>query len=365
MMPYTERVAAILALCIALSSACSNQSSRRNEAGSFKRQTIEHDGLEREYFVYLPPGYDGGAGFPVVFFLHGYGGSATGAESETTNGLNRYAERYGYIMVYPQSTWFMSDGSSEERWEVASWNVTSGELDEGPEGPLCTPDRTKYPCPPECGECGHCGWSACHDDIGFLEKLFETISRDLNTDGDRYFISGFSNGSKMANFVACARSDLFAAVVLVGGRLERGFQCQPTEPIALFQINGGRDTTVPVDGSASRSGYFYASATAIAAAWNKGTGCDEKRQPWSSALTEEHGLQCTATCAGTNRESIECLWPNGEHYWPGYPIGHGSYGYCVTELQRESMPEQTPCIEPDTNVDVWGSRLMFDFFEAH
>lgn len=364
-MAGTRSVGAYLLFCTLCVSACEKQSASDTGTGTISRYTIEHDGLEREYFVYLPAGYEKGADYPVVFFLHGYGGSATGTEAETTNGLNLYADEYGYIMVYPQSTWFMSDVWMGEPWEVSSWNAMSGGLDEGPEGPLCTQDRTQYPCPPECGDCGHCGWASCHDDIGFLEKLIATISREFRSDTDRYYISGFSNGSMMANYVGCARSDLFAAVALVSGRLERGLQCEPAEPIALFQINGGRDTTAPADGSASRRGYFYASTTAVASAWNRGTGCDDEPQPWASALTEKHGLQCSAACAGSARESIDCLWPDGEHYWGGYPVGHGSYGYCVTELQQQSMPEQTLCVEPNAIVDVWGSRLMFEFFDAH
>lgn len=207
-------------------------------------------------------------------------------------------------MVYPQSTWFMSDVWMGEPWEVSSWNSLSGASDEGPEGPLCTPDATKYPCPPECGDCGRCGWASCHDDIGFLEKLFETVARNFNADKNRFYISGFSIGSMMSNFVGCAKSDWLAGVALVSGRLERGFQCEPSEPIALFQVNGGRDTAVPADGSASRRGYNYASTTAVAAAWNRGTGCETDPQPWSSALTEKHGLHCTASCPEGNDACI-------------------------------------------------------------
>ncbi len=71
--------------------ACGKVSHKTADVGEMSRHTIEHQGLEREYFVYLPPGYEAAAVFPVVFFLHGYGGSATGVEAETTNGLKRYA----------------------------------------------------------------------------------------------------------------------------------------------------------------------------------------------------------------------------------------------------------------------------------
>jgi poly(3-hydroxybutyrate) depolymerase len=329
------------------------------------RHIMLYDGLEREYFVFLPTRYEGGAELPVVFFLHGYGGSATGTEAETTNGLNRYAEQYGYIMVYPQGTWFWADGSAGEPWEVTTWNHISGNFDDGPEGPLCTPDATRFPCPPECSECGRCAWLSCYDDLGFLKRLFEAVANNLNVDRNRYYLSGYSNGSMMAQFIGCRASDWIAAVALVGGRVEPGYQCAPTKAIPLLQFNGGRDEVVPIDGRASGSGFFYATTKATATEWNKGNGCAEQSKPWTSTITESHGVQCTVTCGGSDRESIDCVWPDGDHHWPGYPAGHGSNGYCVTELQRASMPEQTRCVEPDADVDVWGSRLLFEFFESH
>lgn len=333
--------------------------------GQMSRHEIEHDGLKREYFVYLPKDYERGAAYPVFFFLHGYGGSATGTEAETTNGLNRYAEEYGYIMVYPQGTWFWANESSPARWEASSWNHLSGNRDEGPEGPTCTRD-TPYPhCPPECDDCGRCGWTSCHDDIGFLEKMFESVSRDFKTDRSRYYLSGFSNGSMMANRMACVAPGWFAAVALVGGRLERGYQCGPTKALPLLQINGARDETVPFDGRISNTGYFFATSKAVAAKWSESTGCRDESESWSSPISEAAGLRCSATCAGGDRESIDCLWPEGDHHWPGYPQGHGTNGYCVSDMQRQTMPEQPPCVEPDTYVDVWGSRLIFDFFETH
>lgn len=355
----------LVVLSIVAMIGCSNQSEIATNSDQMSRYTIEYDGLEREYFIYLPKDYENGTEYPVVFFLHGYGGSATGTEAETTNGLNNYAAEYGYIMVYPQGTWFMSDGLSGEHWEVTSWNHMSGNFHKGSEDLLCTITANKSPCPPECGDCGRCDWLSCHDDVGFLKALVETIANNFHTDRSRYYLSGFSNGSMMANRMACVVSTPFAAVALVGGRVEPGYQCAPTKPLPLLQVNGGRDTVVPNDGRVSNSGFFYASTKTIATKWQENTGCVEEPQPWSNSITKAHGLQCSATCAGSNKESIDCLWLEGEHYWPGYPKGHGTNGYCVTALQQESMPEQTLCVEPDTNVDVWGSRLIFDFFQTH
>ncbi|MGI9237640.1 MAG: alpha/beta hydrolase family esterase [Woeseiaceae bacterium] len=349
-------------LVAVVAGACVDES--RTEVPGMTRHTLEHDGLEREYFVFLPSDYDEATEFPAVIFMHGYGGTATGTEAEVTNGLTRYAEEYGYVMIFPQSTWFMSDGGPDERWEVTSWNHISDGFDKGPAGPICTPDAASYPCPPECGSCGSCGWASCHDDVGFLEALVARIESDLMIDANRVYASGFSNGAMMSNRIACEASELFAAAALIGGRVEPGFECTPQLAVPLLQINGGKDETVPCDGRVSDTGFFYASAKAVAEEWGSAAACTADRASWLPPAGND-ALLCTIACADSRHESVDCLWSEGDHRWPGTAGRRGSDGYCVTELQSASMPEQTICVASDTSQDVWGSRLMFEFFERH
>lgn len=330
-----------------------------------QRYTLEHDGLVREYFVFLPSGYDEETTHPVAIFMHGYGGTATGTEAEVTQGLNQYAEEYGYLMVYPQGTWFMSSVGGAEPSEVTSWNHISDGFDTGPEGPICTPDRDKVPCPPECGSCGQCGWTSCNDDVGFLRALVAEVTGRWNADAARMHITGFSNGAMMANRIACEASELFASAALVGGRLEPGFECTPTKRMPLLQINGGADETVPADGRVSSSGWFFASTTSVTRHWNDGQACGTQLEDWSSPVIEGENVRCTAACGESGRPSVDCLWPEGNHRWPGTADFRGSNGYCVTELQAKSMPDQTICIEPEELTDLWGSRLLFEFFNAY
>lgn len=180
------------------------------------RHVLGHDGLTREYFVFLPSSYSGLQPRPVAIFMHGYGGTATGTEAEVEQGLNFYAEKYGYIMVYPQGTWFMAGNTAETQWVVTSWNHLSGNFDTGPEGPICEQAYPKELCPSECGDCGKCGWTSCHDDIGFLKTLVDVIAADHHVDAQSIFVAGFSNGAMMANRMACEASELFAAAALVG-----------------------------------------------------------------------------------------------------------------------------------------------------
>ena len=59
----------------------------KTEINSMTRYVLEHEGLEPEYFVFLPSSYDGPTGHPVAIFLQGYGGPATGPEAKVEKGL--------------------------------------------------------------------------------------------------------------------------------------------------------------------------------------------------------------------------------------------------------------------------------------
>ena len=353
----------ILVSCMVLMSA--SCTTGNDEIAAMTRHVLEHDGLEREYFVFLPSSYDGEKDHPVAIFMHGYGGTATGTEAEVAQGLNKYAEKFGYVMVYPQSTWFMAGDSPETQWEATTWNHISDGFDKGPDGPICTQDAADFPCPPECGTCGHCGWASCNDDVGFLKFLVATVSADFQIDESSLFVTGFSNGAMMTNRIACEASELFAAAVLVGGRVEPGFECTPSKALPLLQINGGSDKTVPHDGSASGGGYFFASTTSTTEHWNNGDACTAEGKEWLSPTIEHENVQCTIACGDTDRPVIDCIWPEGNHRWPGTADFRGSNGYCVSELQSASMPEQLICIAPDPEAEFWGSQLVFEFFNEH
>lgn len=333
-------------------------------APEMQRYTLKHDGLLREYFVFLPTVHGGEQALPATIFLHGYGGTATGTEAEVTQGLNQYAEEYGYVMVYPQGTWFMSSSDGGEPWEVTSWNHISDGFDAGPSGPICTEDAARSPCPPECGDCGQCGWASCNDDVGFLKALIDRIVADFSLSEDRVFVSGFSNGAMMANRIGCEASDRIAAVALVAGRVEPGFECTPSRSIPMLQINGGADETVPHDGRVSSYGQYFASTASITKHWTDRASCAAESEAWLSPVVPEEEAQCTIACEATDAAVIDCVWPEGNHRWPGTADFRGSNGYCVTELQAASMPDQAICIAPEAHTDFWGSRLLFEFFDT-
>ncbi|MEM7516453.1 MAG: hypothetical protein AAF368_05980, partial [Planctomycetota bacterium] len=100
---------------------------------------IQSGGLVREYFVYLPPGYDETTPYPLVFFFHGGFGSASQAAS--SYGIVEEAEQRGWIAVFPQ-------GYRPSPLTPRTWNA---------------------------GGC--CGWTQANsvDDVGFFDAMLARL----------------------------------------------------------------------------------------------------------------------------------------------------------------------------------------------
>ncbi len=351
-------------ICFASMPEIAGDDSNTPETGKLLRYTLQHDGIEREYFVYLPGSYKEGRPLPLVITLHGYSTTATGAAVESTTGFNHYAERKDFIAVYPQATHFTATDKNNKPWVVSSWNDLAGNKSDSPLGPMCTPDSAQYPCPPECGECGRCHWTSCNDDIGFISSLLKEVKSTFNTDSKRYYLIGISNGATMAHRLACELDRQFAAVALTIGRLQRGYSCTPDQAMPLIQINGSLDTTVPADGTASSDGFFYTSTTVVSKEWASTANCNTDGKAWNNEITRAQGLQCLVYdgCNNQQTEIVDCIWPGGKHVWPGN-IGGG--GWCVSESQQESIPEFPLCRHIPEDSRIWGSELIWYFFSQH
>ena len=62
--------------------------------------SVDVDGIERDYFVHIPEGYNSEELFPLVFVLHGGGGSAEKIGKFT--GFTELSDQENFIVVYPQ-----------------------------------------------------------------------------------------------------------------------------------------------------------------------------------------------------------------------------------------------------------------------
>jgi len=181
---------------------------------------LNHNGLNREYLVHLPQGYDNSYGLPVVFNLHGYGGYAMGHMDYAD--MRTLADQENFMLVYPQGSCL--DG-------VPHWNSFFS-------GPDNKSDA---------------------EDIDFFSELIDEISNNYNVDSDRIYFCGYSNGGMMSYALACALSDRVAAIGSISGTmLDWPEVCAPLHPIPVIIFHGTNDQILPYEGNSDWSSVPYA-----------------------------------------------------------------------------------------------------------
>ena len=160
---------------------------------------FSHDGLSREYYLYIPDSLVADA--PLLFVFHGYSGSASGIMNYS--GLNQIADDNGFAVCYPQG--LIDD------WDYSFWNV----------GYDWHVDETV-------------------DDVGFATSLAQYLQTDFNLSTQNTFSTGMSNGGDMSYLLACQASDVFRAVAPVAGCMMTWLynSCAPLNPIPVFEIHG-------------------------------------------------------------------------------------------------------------------------------
>ena len=138
-------------------------------ANSMEKITFMHAGEERSYLLFIPSVEK--TSYKLVIGLHGFSGSASGFEKETTGGLNIIAEKHGFIAVYPQGLYFNSNQNDFPF--VSSWNDLVGSKNSTKSGEICAVDADIYPKYENCKNNGRCSWTSCNDDVGFIKTILK------------------------------------------------------------------------------------------------------------------------------------------------------------------------------------------------
>lgn len=257
-----KSVALILILTI---TSCGSKNKISSEAQLLRIPYISKvDQSNRNYFVYLPKGYDKKQDkkWPILLFLHGNG--------ERGNGQNEldYVLIHGplyeawiqkrdlpFVMVVPQLQMFGRDtmglGYIDNR--VTDWipkRLENG-VPERPKGYIINkpmegavasdsiPSRTNY---------FNGGWNAIETDL--LAMLDKTLL-DYKTDENRVYLSGISYGGFGTWYIASKNPQRFAAInPIVGYGNPELMDSIAKYKIPVWNIAGGRDQVVPVK-------YFY------------------------------------------------------------------------------------------------------------
>ena len=181
---------------------------------SFSQQTINasitHDGIQRDYILYIPELYDGSTAVPLVLNFHGYGSNA--AQQMFYGDFRDIADTEGFLLVHPEGTTLIGN---------QFWNV------------------------------GFPGLSSTIDDVGFTEALIDELATLYTIDLDRVYATGMSNGGFMSFLLACQLSEKIAAVASVTGSMTQDTfdDCNAQHPTPVLQIHGTDDGVVLYNGN--------------------------------------------------------------------------------------------------------------------
>lgn len=248
--------------------------------------TMHHDGLQRKYRVHVPASYDPGRAVPLLFALHGGGGSMDYQADDARYGLITHSEREGFVVVFP-------NGYSKRRsGRFATWNA------------------------------GHCCGAARDenvDDVGFIRRVFTRLTQQMNIDRQRVYATGMSNGALMSYRLACEMPEVFTAIAAVAGT-DNTRTCHPASPVSVLHIHAADDAHVLFEGGAGPDARDasvvtdFTSVPATIAKWVASNACPSTPR----RVLDKQGAHCDlyAPCRGGTAVQL-CVTDTGGHSWPG------------------------------------------------
>ncbi|MEN0051420.1 MAG: hypothetical protein AAF806_30420, partial [Bacteroidota bacterium] len=147
-------------------------------------RSLAHEGLQREYLLYVPEAYDGTEDWPLVLNFHGYGINAF--TQMVFSDMNPVADTGRFLIAYPQGTEFFSNVAGTPSQGPGFNAIGEGET---------TFTSTFNP-----------------DDVDFTSKIIDDIANDYKVDLTRVYSTGWSNGGFISTVLGNELSDRIAAI---------------------------------------------------------------------------------------------------------------------------------------------------------
>ena len=237
---------------------------------------------KRTYLVHVPPGYDPQKPTPVVLALHG--AAMSGPMMVWFTGLNKTADKAGFIVVYPTGT-----GTGP----LLVWNAGgfTSQLADGRQ-----------------------------DDVAFISKLLDDLGTVVKMDEKRVYACGLSNGAMMCYRLAAELSDRIAAIAPVAGLITID-ESKPKRPVPVLHIHGLDDHIVPYERKQGKTLPFMKlrGVEESVQTWVKLNECEET--PTTDTLTKAGDeMPVTRRTYGGGRDGSEVILiviEKGGHTWPG------------------------------------------------
>ena len=262
--------------------------SKRGTTTNDQTYTLQHDGIKRNYIVHIPPADKLQKPVPLLFHIHGGGGTAKGTAGLTFGRFNELADRDGFIVVYPNAidkNW--NDGRKLADVKASEENI---------------------------------------DDVGFIIAIVNEIKQKYKVDATRIFTTGMSNGGFMSSRLLCDRAGIFRGGAILTASLSKDYlpKCDPQKPVAVMVMNGTDDPLVPYDGGPvkvfRKTRGDIISTDEFVGFWKEKNGCTTKKNTFELPNTADDDTTVSVDEYGDceNQGALVLYKINGGgHTWPG------------------------------------------------
>jgi polyhydroxybutyrate depolymerase len=264
--------------------------------------SLTSGGNARTSLLHVPSSYDPTRGEPLILNFHGFGSDAT--QETLLTSMSAAADARGFIVAYPQG---IGQG----------WNA---------------------------GDCCTMLQPSGIDDIQFVKDLLAMIANEYCIDPSRIYATGMSNGGFMSHRLACAMSDVFAAVAPVAGVLGiKPSTCTPSRSVPILDFHGTADQVVPYYGGMTNPDPVtqgFKSVQETMGFWRLRDACLDA--PETTYMNGDATCVRWGGCSSAADITL-CTIDGGGHTWPGgLPVPLGK-----------------------TSTDIDATKTMIDFFFAH
>ena len=188
-------------------------------------QEFEGETINRRYLVHTPEKLDATRCYPLLFALHGIGGTPDRYPKK----FSQFVENHEFIGIYP--------AGYKKRWNL--------------------------------------GQIASHpNDIEFLETVADNLIPFSNIDHNRRYVHGRSNGAGMAHTLG-GESDYFRAFSALVASLTTGnLPTELTRQPSVVQILGEYDELIPYKGGQGVANRIFLSGDKSANTWAQHNACN-------------------------------------------------------------------------------------------
>jgi polyhydroxybutyrate depolymerase len=217
----------------------------------------------------------------MVLALHGGLGNMHVQASERFYHQVSAAEKYGYIVVFPNGYSRLPGG------KFATWNA----------GLCCGPAVKKQ-----------------SDDVAVIRAIIQDMQQRAHVDAKRIFVDGMSNGGMMSYRLACELSGTVSAIAAVAGT-DNTQRCQPAKPVAVLHIHSKDDDHVPFEGGKGQQSMADVSFNSVPATVQKWVEINQAN-PQAERILEVPGAYCEIHRGGLAPVQL-CVTETGGHSWPG------------------------------------------------